>query len=262
MGFSGGIAAWKVSFNRPYVLGDSYSSSAPGAASGVGAGEFLTNVAPGPAQGYPLHSAAGWEYNMVRWLEENGYDVTYLTSIDLHENASLLANHSAFLSVGHNEYWSANMRQNLQNALNNGLNLGFFSANTLYWQIRLDQDSSGAADRTIICYKGDAANYDPDYTSNPLLATVEWRDAPVNEPEAALIGVEYIVNPVESDIVISNASHWLMNGTGLQNGSHLTGLLGYEVDLVVPGTSPANIVVLASSPITISSPPHHHSILR
>ena len=119
---------------------------------------------------------------MVRWLEMNGYDVTYFTAVDLHENVSLLTNHSAYLSVGHNEYWSANMRQNVQNALNNGLNLGYFSSNAMYWQVRFETDSNGNADRTMVCYKYDAATNDPDYTSNPPLATVEWRLAPVNMP--------------------------------------------------------------------------------
>src|SRR5579885_517545 len=243
-----GGRAWKVSFNRPYVLGDSYSSGTPGASTGVGAGEYLTNLQPGPATGYPI-PPAGFEYNMVRWLEKNGYDVTYLTDIDVHENATLLTNHRAFLSVGHNEYWSMQMRQNLQNALANGLNIGFFSSNTLYWQVRFEPGFDGTADRTMVCYKYDAAADDPDYTSNPQLATVEWRQSPVNMPEAALVGNEYVGDPVESDIVISNASHWLMNGTSLKNGDHLLGILGYEVDLMVPGVSPPGTQVLASSPV-------------
>ncbi|HLJ17662.1 MAG TPA: Ig domain-containing protein, partial [Bryobacteraceae bacterium] len=243
-----GGRAWKVSFNRPYVLGNSYTSSTPGAASGVGAGEYLANLQPGPATGYQI-PPAGFEYNLVRWLEKNGYDVSYITDIDLHENASLLNNHSAYLSVGHNEYWSMQMLQNLQGALSRGLNAAFFSSNTLYWQVRFEPGFNAAPDRTMVCYKTDAAADDPDYTTNPQLATVEWRNAPVNMPEAALVGVEYIGDPVTSDIVISNASHWLMQGTGLNNGDHLTGLLGYEVDGFVPSISPSNTAVLASSPV-------------
>jgi len=135
-----GQRAWKVSFNRPYVLGESYSASSPGVSTGVGAGEFLANLQPGPVQGYPI-AAAAWEYNLLRWLEKNGYDVTYVTNIDYHQNAAVLSHHQAFLSVGHNEYWSMQMRQNLQNALGNGLNLAFFSSNNLYWQVRFENAS-------------------------------------------------------------------------------------------------------------------------
>jgi len=126
---SDNLPAWKVSFNRPYVLGRSYSGTTTGASSGVGAGEYLANLQPGPVQNYGIVNG-GYEYNMVRWLEKNGYDVTYVTDIDIHENADLLKNHRAFLSVGHNEYWSMPMLQNVQNALANGLSLGFFSANS------------------------------------------------------------------------------------------------------------------------------------
>jgi hypothetical protein len=242
------LPAWKVSFNRPYVLGRSYSVTTPGAASGVGAGEYLANLQPGPVQNYGIFNA-GYEYNMVRWLEKNGYDVTYLTDIDVHENAALLANHRALLSVGHNEYWSMPMLQHVQNALANGLNLGFFSANSPYWQVRFEPASNGAADRTMVGYKYDAPWNDPLYNSNPQLSTVRWRDPHINFPEAAWVGAEYVGDPFEGDIVISNASHWLMDGAGLHNGDRLTGLLGYEVDAVVPGVSPANLQILASSPV-------------
>ncbi len=248
-GWAPGGRAWQISFNRPYVLGYSYTPQSPGAASGVGAGEYLANLQPGPdTSGYPI-PAAGFEYNMVRWLEENGYDVTYITNIDMHEDAALLQNHKAYLSVGHNEYWSMPMVQNLQSAMNSGVNAGFFGSNTMYWQIRLQPDSQGNADRTIVCYKTDAIASDPMYSVDPLLTTVNFRSAPVNMPEGAIVGVEYVGDPVTSDIVISNASHWLMNGTGLKNGDHLQGLLGYEVDSYAPEVSPASTVVLASSPI-------------
>src|SRR3569623_529681 len=183
---SDGLPAWKVSFNRPYVLGRSYSATTPGAASGVGAGEYLTNLQPGPAQSYGIFNA-GYEYNMVRWLEKNGYDVTYLTDIDDHENAALLRNHRALLSPGHNEYWSMPMLQNVQNALANGLNVGFFSANSPYWQVRFESASTGAADRTMVGYKYDAPANDPLYNSNPQLSTVRWRDQHINLPEAAWV---------------------------------------------------------------------------
>jgi hypothetical protein len=244
-----GGRAWKVSFNRPYVLGYSFTpGTAEGAATGVGAGEYITNVQPGPSTGYPI-SAAGWEYNMVRWLERNGYDVTYATNIDVHENPNLLLNHKGFLSVGHNEYWSMPMRLNVQSALSKGVNAAFFSGNTLYWQVRLEAGFDGTADRTITCYKDDAQAHDPLYSSNPSLATVRWRDAPVNMPEAALLGVEYVEDPWDGDIVISDASHWLLNGSGLKNGDHLSGINGYEVDAFVPDVSPGSTSIIASSPV-------------
>ena len=46
------------------------------------------------------------EYPMIRWLERNGYDVSYTTGVDTDRRGALIRNHRVFLSVGHDEYWS------------------------------------------------------------------------------------------------------------------------------------------------------------
>jgi hypothetical protein len=72
----------------------------------------------------------------------------------------------------------------------------------------------------------------------------------VNKPEAALLGVQYVGDPVKAgSILIANASHWLMNGTGLKNGDCLPGMLAYEADAFVPGVTPADTDILATSPV-------------
>ncbi len=101
-----GVRPYKVSFNRPYAVG-----SQPTSVAGVGAGEFLTNLQPDSET-----EAGGWEYNMVRFLEREGYDVSYGTDLDTHENGNLLLAHKGYLSVGHDEYWSWEMRQNVEAA--------------------------------------------------------------------------------------------------------------------------------------------------
>jgi hypothetical protein len=261
---SRGKQAYKVSFNRPYA-----ASPNPAAAYGVGAGEFLTNVQPPNKT-----SNAGWEYNMVRWLERSGYDVTYITNIDTHENRldlnttkPMLWLHKVFLSVGHDEYWTAKMRQNVETARDNGLNLGFFSANTCYWQIRFEPSRiTKDMNRTIVAYKESAAldpfarDNDP---TNDFLVTTQWRSKPVNRPEEALIGVMYETFQVNDDIVVNNtAPDWLLAGTQLQPDNtasvknarqippkemRLKGLLGYEVDRMFRH-APANTIRLAHSP--------------
>ena len=224
----GGQAA-KVSFNRPYAI-----SPVPLAAPGVGAGDFLTS------NSFPIGyqaSAAGWEYNMVRWLEREGYDVTYATNVDVHANPALLASHQAFLSVGHDEYWSWEMRRHVEQARDQGTHVGFFSANTCYWQIRLEPSQlTGESNRTIVAYKESAPSHDPmqldQDPTNDHLITTKWRNPPVNRPEATLIGSMFIEtdDPVNGDFVIEDATHWVLNGTGLHQGDRLPGLLGYEVD--------------------------------
>jgi hypothetical protein len=223
--YSIGGAARKVSFNRPY-------------ADGSGTGIFLWR----------------WEYAAVRFLEREGYDLVYTTNIDTHRRGRLLLNAKSFLSIGHDEYWSWEMRTNVEAALNAGVNLGIFSANTCYWQVRFEPSAiTGAPDRTMVGYKEAAEDSDPyaldDNPSNDHLITTLWRAAPVNRPEAALLGVQYISDPVDADIVIDDVSSapWVFAETGLSKGSKLPGLLGYEVDAMNEHT-PAGTIRLGHSP--------------
>jgi len=243
--------AYKASFNRPYAI-----SSNPAAAYGNGAGDFLTNNA------VPLTDASspsGWEYNMVRWMERQGYDVTYSTNIDTHADAGSLERHMGWLSVGHDEYWTWQMRAHVEGARDRGVHLGFFSGNVCYWQIRLEPSAiTGEADRTMVSYKDDAPMHDP-YASEELgkrhLTTVRWRDQPVNRPEESLIGVMYDGNPVDGDIVITTPDHWAMSGTGIRAGDKLPRLLGYEADRDF-GQAPPGTTILAESPYLFEGQSH------
>ncbi len=67
---------------------------------------------------------------------------------------------------------------------------------------------------------------------------MKFRSEPVDRPEDALVGVMYESDPVQSDIVVSDASNWIFEGTGLKNGDRLPGLLGYEVDRTSDHTPP------------------------
>ena len=223
-------AAVKVSFNRPYFIDtDSHNYTQ------VGAGFFLR-----------------WEINMVRWMEMNGYDVTYGTNIDVHEDPNLLLTHKTFLSVGHDEYWSWQMRENVELARDAGIGLGFFSANISYWQIRLEPSPiTGAADRTQVAYKSTS-----DPSTDVCHMTILWRSNSCKPSEQALVGLEYTAYNVGcpstttcADVVIADSTNWALTGTGLLNGSHIPGVLGYEVDGLVQPDSPPGTALIAHSPI-------------
>lgn len=222
-----------VSFNRPYG-----PSTNPAAAYGVGAGEFLTNVQPVP-QGYPI-SSAGFDYNMVRWMERRGYDVEYISNLDLHARPEVLEGARAFVSMGHDEYYSRMMRDRLVAARDKGLNLAFFSSNQVYWQVRFADAGSGEQrqDRTMICYKRGG-----DPVTDPMLTTGTFRS--LQQDEAAFMGSQYVFDPAMGDIAITNPGHWLFHGSGANASTVLRGLLGYEINAVIPGISPANVVTLS-----------------
>jgi hypothetical protein len=224
--YNSDFQARKVSFNRPY-------------ADSQGAGQYLFS----------------YEYPAVRFLEREGYDVTYATDVDAHEKPNILLSHKGDLVFGHGEYWSWEIRANITAARDHGVGLGIFAANTCYWQVRYEPSAGGTADRTMVGYKNFALTEDPDYiggnTSLYHLVTTNWRSTPVNMPEDALLGVMYGNVLPSGDIVVANASSWVFNGTGLQNGSSLAGLLGVEVDGLA-GNTPAGTVLLSHSPYLLS----------
>lgn len=129
--FPGGRAA-KVSYNRPML-----------ARSGGGGGGFQEDF---------LFNA---EYPMIRFLERNGYDISYTTNVDVARRGHLILNHKVFMSVGHDEYWSAEQRNNVTAARNAGVHLAFFSGNEIYWKTRWENsiDNSATPYRTLVCYK-------------------------------------------------------------------------------------------------------------
>ena len=138
------------------------------------------------------------EYPMVRWLEANGYDVSYCAGVDTDRMGRGILNHKVFLSVGHDEYWSANQRANVEAAREAGVNLAFFSGNEMFWKIRWEPsiDGSGTPYRTMVCYKESGGKrIDPD-----AAWTGTWRDPSFSppfdggRPENALIGTIFMVN--------------------------------------------------------------------
>ena len=84
------------------------------------------------------------EYPMVRWLEVNGYDVSYLSSVDAARSGALIKNHKAYLSVGHDEYVSGPKRTSVEAARDAGVNLAFFSGNEFFWKTRWENSIDGS----------------------------------------------------------------------------------------------------------------------
>lgn len=246
-GSSEGERATRVSFNRPFGA----NLQNPAAAYGMGAGEFITNVQPHPDR-YGARNA-GWDINTVRWLEREGHDVTYTTSLDTHARPATLRQGGAWLSIGHDEYWSRPMREQVEAARDAGVHLGFLTANAAYWQVRLeDSPATGQPLRLLVCSK--KAKRDPLRKTDPAsrVLTDKWRSEAVGQPEEALIGVMYLADPIDADLVVKAADHWLFAGTGLKAGDRLPGLLGYEVDGVHDAQAAAarGLQLLCESPWT------------
>jgi hypothetical protein len=207
------------------------------------------------------------EYQMMRFLEKNGYDVSYTTEDEVDRNGALLKNHKIFMSSGHDEYWSAGQRANVEAAREAGVNLAFFSANELFWKTRWGPSSEGSETpyRTLTTYK-ETHFEGPVDPKDPPTWTGSWRDPrdPASDggkPENELTGQQFEVNSGTSEITVpaQYAKLRLWRNTAvehLQPGQTLTlapevGTLGYEWDEDVDnGFRPAGEYDLSSTTVT------------
>lgn len=207
--------AVEVSFDRPY-------------SQGLGSGQLMK-----------------WEVLVARFLERAGYDVSYTTNVDVAtHDGEWLAKRGAFLSVGHDEYWALTQRDAVEQALALGMPLLFFSANSAYWQIRLEDDR-GAGPRTVVGWK-EAWPNDPQ--QGPTV-TARFRDPPVGRPENALLGIMFDKwQSVRAPLVVVDEEHFLFRNTGLREGDLIPGLMGYETDAVTDnGHTPPGLRLAAST---------------
>lgn len=225
-GYPSGRAV-KVSYNRPITT--------RGGGGGSSQENFVFNA----------------EYPMVRWLERNGYDVTYTTDVDADRNGALIQNHKVFLSVGHDEYWSAGQRTNVETARNAGIHLAFFSGNEVYWKTRFENsvDGNNTAYKTLVCYKDGIGTMGANVClgkCDPLATTWTglWRDGgkftPANDgnkPENALSGQISEIAATANLLVpavYKNLRFWRNTSiASLSPGQTKTlpyGTLGYEFD--------------------------------
>ena len=88
------------------------------------------------------------EYPYIRWLERNGFDVSYISGVDSDRFGGLLRQHQVYSAIGHDEYWSGQQRANVEAARAAGVNLAFFTGNEVFWKTRWENGY-----RTLVCYK-------------------------------------------------------------------------------------------------------------
>jgi hypothetical protein len=208
------------------------------------------------------------EYDMIRFLEENGYDVSYTSGLDVSTRGSLLVNHKIFLSSGHDEYWAGQQRANVEAARAAGVNLAFFSGNEVFWKTRWEPsiDGSNTANRTLVAYK--ETHYDtPVDPQDPPTWTGTWMDprfsppADGGRPQNALTGQLFVVNSGTTDITVPSQYSKLRFWRGtrvatLASGQSATldqgvGTLGYEWDVDADnGYRPAGLMDMSSTTLS------------
>jgi len=226
--------AFKISYNRPFATRD-----------GIEARDFYF----------------GAEYPLVRFLERNGYDVSYFSGVDTDRHGDLLTNHNVFLSVGHDEYWSGAQRSNVEAARDAGVNLQFLSGNEVYWRTRYEPSTTGGNDyRTLVSYKETWSNSKIDPSSQ---WTGTWRDprfAPQEQggglPENGLTGTAYVVNSGDLPVTVNSEEGkmrlWRDTSLDSQTAGSKTELaphtVGYESNEDLPnGFRPPGLIHLSTT---------------
>lgn len=192
----------EVSFNRPYgrycQIFDAPLSQ--------GSGEFLL-----------------WEFPIAFWLEQQGYDVTYISNRDTHQDAAGLRRSKLLLSVGHDEYWSIEMFRNVQAAVAAGVSVAFLSGDTCYGRIGLHPDGRGRPDRVF----ERTGVFGPPHGTRDFVAI---NTLPHERPYGnELIGAHSTgVVTGGADWACVAPEHWVFEGTGMKRGDAVPGLVGWE----------------------------------
>jgi hypothetical protein len=179
-----------------------------------------------------------WGARFAAWLENQGIEVDYAVNGDLQMIPGLLDGYRLMLSVGHDEYWTWEMRDAVEEHVARGGNVAFFSGNTAYWQVRIEDGG-----RHMVSYK---ANVDDD----PVMGTDQerrntgiWSHRLTARPENKMTGVSFTrggyarigrATPSSAGgYTIYRTGHWALEETDLAYGDQLGAahtIVGYECD--------------------------------
>ncbi|NUR76899.1 MAG: hypothetical protein HOQ28_11530 [Thermoleophilia bacterium] len=198
------------------------------------------------------------EIATVYWLEQQGYDVSYVANTDIGTTPTLIQGVKAYISPAHDEYVSAPMRNAMTAARDSGTSLFFSGGNEIYWKIRFENGPNGGQNRIQVTYKStQSGSADP--SGDP---TGTWRDPNgANAPENGLTGIMYVgdndntyfplvVSAVEGADRVYRYTPLASQpaGTSTRLG---TALVGWEWDARVDnGQEPPGVKTLATSPVT------------
>ncbi|MBI4660768.1 MAG: hypothetical protein HY735_18175 [Verrucomicrobia bacterium] len=193
----------------------------------------------------PLSQGSGefllWEFPLACWMEKEGYDVSYISNVDTHADRVGLLRARSFLSVGHDEYWSLNMFNNVKAAVEAGVNAAFLSGNSCDGLVHFYANRAGTPNRSI----SRLGKFGP-FEDELKRFGNRWRRHGPNP--ATLMGARS-TSPYNgtADWTCAKEDHWLFEGTGMKNGDSIKGLVGWEhhgLPADIPG-----LEVLARGPV-------------
>ena len=193
-----------VSFDRPYAWYCQPSMARKNPLS-LGSGEYLL-----------------WEFPLAFWLEQHGYDVSYISNVDTHADGPGLLRARGFLSVGHDEYWALAMYDHVRAARDAGVNLAFLSANSVWGVVPLLPSTDKRPHRIIRRDGWFLPDSDDAIRKKHAFRTM-------GPDPARLIGARSTPPIVGgADWTCVQPDHWLFAGSGMKKGDVVNGLVGWE----------------------------------
>jgi len=226
------VPSGSVSFDRPYAL---FTHPVNKHKTSGGAGEFLS-----------------WEFPLSFWMEQYGYDVSYISNIDTHADPARLLRTKGFISVGHDEYWSLQMYDNVLKARDAGVNLAFLCANAVLCVVPMLPASDGRPNRIIRregWFFGETSEADKERAKR----RTSYRDdfEAVAGPDAAQLMGARTPNAFNGagDWTCVKPKHWLFEGTGMKAGDSIKNLVGWEMH-ADPAMDLPGLQVVAEGPTT------------
>lgn len=256
-------ATWGSAYNHFGTKANSNGKNVYG--SGTGVGNIMDRCFAGsyhrPVITRGTVSQTFWwacELPLIRWIERNGYSVKYITNVDLDkQGVSILQKGKIFLSSGHDEYWTGNMRTAVETWRDTyGGKSVFMSGNEVFWKARYEHKANGES--IMWCYK-DTMPGPSGYSrsSGSPLDPVEWTGTWMDtrwsgrKDGALLTGTKFGMNGVyDYDAVIPKNPYGgikVWGGSSLVDGDlTLTRVIGFEADHMFPTQPGVSAKILAA----------------
>ncbi len=179
-----------------------------------------------------------WESIFVAWMEAAGYAMDYCVQGDLDRDPGVVDGYRMLTTAGHDEYWTWQERDVVDDFVARGGNAAFFVGNVAFWQVRLEQDG-----QEMVCYKY-VPEFDPVWgTADERFLTGMWSNPRTGRPENRTFGLSftrggyhrlgYITPRSSGGYMVYRPGHWVFAGTGLEYGDVLGDrdrIVGYECD--------------------------------
>jgi hypothetical protein len=178
-----------------------------------------------PVNYFPISNGSGefllWEFPLAFWLEKEGTMSPTFPTLT-RTRIARLAQGQGLVVVGHDEYWTQQMYDNVTYARDHGVSLAFLSGNSVSGLVYLNPSTDGRLNRVF------------------------GRIKRFGEAERELMGPSSHGTGM-ADWTVEKPDHWIFGGTGMKKGDRIPQLVGWEYH-GAPNGNQLGLTILATAP--------------